>query len=492
MTELRPTEGRVPPNDLDAEAAILSVIQCDAGNMDRVAAILKPEQFYSDANRRIYEAQIALRAEGRPIDVVTVKGWLSDHDLLQRVGGTQYLLQIISDVPAVANVEDYANRVHEKWRARQLIASCQRIAAEGYAIGDDVQEFIDAAEQEVFEIARSPESSSIQPIKAVIQSAFSQLTEAYKRGGRIVGTATGFSRLDSLLGGLHDGDLVIVAARPGMGKTSWVLNIAANVALPTTFETDDGAVTEPGKGVAVFSLEMPREQLACRMLCSEARVDLSKLRTGELNKNDWTCLTKAAEQIAKLPIWIDDASSISILDLRSKVRRLQALALKGTIPALGLVVIDYLQLMQGNPKASSREQQISEITRNLKLLAKDLRVPVIALSQLNRAVETRGKEKRPQLSDLRESGAIEQDADTVVFIYRDDYYDKDNPEVAGLAELIVAKQRNGPTGAIKVRFSKAYTRFDNLAGEEYDDMPQRPTRARSGTTAAAYGESSDA
>lgn len=472
------TEGRVPPNDLDSEAAILSAIFLSRENLDKIMSILQPDAFYADANRRIFEAFLDLHMSGRPIDLLTVKSWLADRDMLPRVGGTKYLAEIIDSVPAISNVDDYARIVREKWRLRQLIATCQRVSAEGYGSVESAQQFIDRAEQDIYDIARTPESTSVQTLKDVIQKTFLKLTESFERGSRITGVPTGFSGFDELTGGLHGGDLVIVAARPGMGKTSLVLNIATNVALPKLVETegDDGeggAVhQEPGFSAAVFSLEMPREQLASRMLCSEARVDASKLRKGNLNGEDWTRLTKAAGELAKLPVWIDDASDLSVLELRGKVRRIQAMASAGEVPPLGLVVVDYLQLMSGNPRASSREQQISEISRNLKKLAKDLDVPVIALSQLSRAVETRGgKDKRPQLSDLRESGAIEQDADMVMFIYRDDYYDKDNEEVAGLAELIVAKQRNGPTGTVRVRFTKASTRFDNLEPGEFDGIP---------------------
>jgi len=470
------TEGRVPPNDLDSEAAILSAIFLSRENLDKIMSILQPEAFYADANRRIFEAFLDLHMTGRPIDLLTVKSWLADRDMLQRVGGTKYLAEIIDSVPAISNVDDYARIVKEKWRLRQLIATCQRVGAEGYGAIENAQVFIDRAEQDIYDIARTPESTSVQCLKDVIQKTFLKLTESCERGSRITGVPTGFVRLDDLTGGLHGGDLVIVAARPGMGKTSLVLNIATNVALPKLVETEDeegaGSVRqEPGFSAAVFSLEMPREQLAARMLCSEARVDASKLRKGNLTKDDWTQLTKAAAELAKLPVWIDDASDLSVLELRGKVRRIQAMASSGEVPPLGLVVVDYLQLMSGNPRANSREQQISEISRNLKKLAKDLDVPLIALSQLSRAVETRGGDKRPQLSDLRESGAIEQDADMVMFIYRDDYYDQDNPDVAGLAELIIAKQRSGPTGAIKVRFTKSSTRFDNLEPGEYEDLP---------------------
>lgn len=463
---------RVPPNDLTAEAAVLSAVLLSRETLDRILPIVSAEHFYSDANAKIYEAYVDLSAAGRTIDILTVRSWLDDRGLLQRVGGAPYLVEILDSVPAVSNVDDYARRIKEKWRLRELITTCRRVSAEGYGPLTDVQQFIDGAEQAVYDIARTPESTTIQPLKEVIQTTFSRLNESLKRGNRITGTSTGFTQLDKLTGGLNEGDLIIVAARPGMGKTSLVLNMAVNVALPKRIQTQnaDGSLTErqeQGAGVAIFSLEMPREQLAARLLCSEARVDVSKLRQGYLHPEDWALLTKAAGELAKLPVWIDDTSDLSILDLRAKVRRIQSM--QGA--PLGLVMIDYLQLMSGNPKISSREQQISEISRNLKKLAKDLSVPVVALSQLNRAVETRGtKDKRPQLSDLRESGAIEQDADTIVFIYRDDYYNPEDTTMAGLAELIVAKQRNGPTGRIKVRFTKACTRFDNLEQGEYDDL----------------------
>lgn len=469
--ESRSMDERVPPNDLSAESAVLSAVLLSRDTLDKIQPIVSPEHFYSDANRKIFEAFADLSANGRPIDILTVRSWLDDRGLLQRVGGARYLAEILDAVPAVSNVDDYAKRIKEKWRLRELITTCRRVSAEGYGTVEDVQKFIDGAEQSVYDIARTPESTTIQPLKDVIQATFVRLNEALKRGNRITGTPSGFTKLDKLTGGLNEGDLVIVAARPGMGKTSLVLNMAVNVALPKLVKSEDGEGgeserQEEGSGVAVFSLEMPREQLAARLLCSEGRVDVSKLRQGFLQREDWSRLTKAAGELAKLPIWIDDTSDLSILELRAKVRRIQSLQSQ----RLGLVMIDYLQLMSGNPKVSSREQQISEISRNLKKLAKDLSVPVVALSQLNRAVETRGtKDKRPQLSDLRESGAIEQDADTIIFIYRDDYYNPDDPAAAGLAELIVAKQRNGPTGRIKVRFTKSCTRFDNLAEGEYGD-----------------------
>jgi replicative DNA helicase len=481
-----PSAGRVPPHDLDAEAAVLSAILLESGALDKVLETLQPEHFYSEANRRIYEASIELSAKGAPIDIVSVAGNLRDRERLAQVGGSAYLAQLVDAVPSVAHVETYARMVKEKWRVRQLIATCQKVAAEGYGDIGEVQAFVDNAEQAIYEIARTPETSSVQRIEPIIRNVFEQITELAQRGERITGVPTGFERLDAKTAGLHDGELTIVAARPGMGKTSFVLNVAVNVASPKTIAEagpasglDDMGVgesrEEPGMGVVVFSLEMPREQLASRMVCSEGRVDVGKMRQGFLQDRDWNNLTQAASFLYRLPIWIDDTPSLGVLELRAKVRRLQAeydrAAPEGGIGRrIGLVIVDYLQLMSGSQYVASREQEISEISRGLKRLSKELRVPVIALSQLNRAVETRGtKDKRPQLSDLRESGAIEQDADNIIFIYRDDYYEAESDQ-RGIAELIVAKQRNGPTGKVKVRFESAYTRFDNLAQGEYDQL----------------------
>ncbi len=483
---LMPASGRVPPHDLDAEAAVLSAILIERDALDKVLETLQPEHFYSEANRRIYEAAVELSSKGTPVDIVSVAGALRDRERLSQVGGSAYLAQLVDSVPSVAHVETYARMVKEKWRVRQLIATCQKVAAEGYGNVGEVQAFIDGAEQAVYEIARMPEASSVQRIEPIIRSVFEQITELARRGERITGVPTGFERLDGKTAGLHDGELTIVAARPGMGKTSFVLNVAVNVASPKTIAepgSEGGledlgvgeAREEPGMGVVVFSLEMPREQLASRMVCSEGRVDVGKMRQGFLQDRDWNSLTQAASFLYRLPIWIDDTPSLGVLELRAKVRRLQAEYDRpspegGLGRRIGLVVVDYLQLMSGNQYTSSREQEISEISRGLKRLAKELRVPVIALSQLNRAVETRGtKDKRPQLSDLRESGAIEQDADNIVFIFRDDYYEAESDQ-RGIAELIIAKQRNGPTGKVKVRFEAAYTRFDNLAQGEYDQM----------------------
>jgi replicative DNA helicase len=480
--ELVALEGRVPPHDLEAEAAVLSAVMVDPLAFDKVNELLRPEQFYSEAHRRMYEACVDLSASGKPVDVVQVATWLRDRDRLAQVGGVAYLTEVLNAAPAVANVAAYAQTIHEKARIRQLILTCQRVVAQGYAGYGEAQKFIDSAEQAVYDIARTRETSSVHTLRDVMQETFRRITKATERGARIIGIPTGFDRYDRLTSGLHDGELTIVAARPGMGKTSLVLNVAINVASPQQLEgarDPNERWEEPGYGVAVFSLEMPREQIVNRMLCAEARVDVSRVRTGMLTPSDWSKLTQAAAHLANLNVWVDDSAALSVLELRSKVRRLQA-EFDRTDPAtgekkqrLGLVMVDYLQLMKGREYTSSREQEISEISRGLKQLAKELALPVIALSQLNRAVETRGeKSKRPQLSDLRESGAIEQDADNICFIYRDDYYNKETAD-RNVAELIIAKQRNGPTDTVKVRFESPYTRFDNLADGEYDEAETR-------------------
>jgi replicative DNA helicase len=481
--------GRVPPHDLDAEAAVLSAILLTREALDKVLEILRPEHFYSDANGRIFEAVRELALVHIPVDIVSVASWLRDRERLAMVGGPSYLGQLADATPAVAHVGAHAMVVYEKWRLRQLIATCQKVAAEGYGDVGVVQDFIDGAEQSVYEIARTGSRASVEPLGAVLRAAFQQITEAAERGDRITGYSTGYDKLDAKTAGLHPGDLAIVAARPGMGKTAFVCNIAVNIASPRHFThaPEQGPpieLVEPGYGVVIFSLEMPREQLAKRMVCSEGRVDLGRLRQGHLQPEDWRRLTEGASYLSSLPIWIDDTPAIGLLELRAKVRRIQAEFNREPEPAdpargreaqhgrkVGLVVVDYLQLMKGREGVQSREQEISELSRGLKQLAKELKLPVVALSQLNRAVETRTKtEKRPQLSDLRESGSLEQDADLVVFIYRDSYYNPETTNAKGIAELIIAKQRNGPTGKVMVRFTDSCTRFDNLAAGDYPEV----------------------
>jgi replicative DNA helicase len=454
-----PTAGRIPPHDLDAEAAVLSAMLLDRDALDRVVGILRPEQFYSEANRRICEAAIELTKQHKPVDIVSVAGELRDRDRLPQVGGAAYLAQLVDAVPSVANIETYAEMVREKWRVRTLIAKCHSAAAEGYGDVGEVQGFIERFASDVGELATSNAKGGFVQVGHSVQGEFERLSDAASRGERLTGLSTGFHRVDSKLGGLHDGDLTIVAARPGMGKTAWVLNIASNVVQRDVY---------PLQGVAVFSLEMPKEQLSMRLMCSEARVDLGKARQGFLNDRDWTELSAATARVLEWPLFILDTPAISLVEAGAEYRKLQR-ELDPKKIVLRLAVFDYLQLMRGDSKAGNREQEIAGLSRGLKQLAKELKVPIVALAQLNRATEARAaKDKRPQLADLRESGAIEQDADNVLFLYREDYYEADTDK-KGVAEIIVAKQRNGPTGRTLCRFESAYTRFDNLAAGEHPD-----------------------
>jgi replicative DNA helicase len=425
--------------------------------LDTAIPILKPEHFYSEPNRRIYEAAVALAESGDPVDLVTVVGKLRETDRLAQAGGSEYLARLVDNVPSVAHIETYAMKVRDRSQLRRFGHECAKFSAMAYDHRGSAKELIDEGAQVVFELTLESSTRGFVAVGPEVRAEYKRLAEANARGERLTGIATGFERVDAKLGGLHDGDLTIVAARPGIGKTAWVLNVAANVA---------GPEVTPARGVAFFSLEMPKEQLSMRLMCTEARVDLGKARQGFLQDHDWEALTQAALRIWKMPVYIDDTPAITIVELRSKLRQLIAERERDGVKIV-LVIVDYLQLMTGDT-GGNREQEISSLSRGLKRVAKELRVPIVALSQLNRAAELRGKDKRPQLSDLRESGAIEQDADNVLFLYREDYYDPDTEE-RGIAEINVAKQRNGPTGRVKCRYTAAYTRFENLTGEQFPD-----------------------
>ena len=441
--------GRVPPNALEAERAVLGGILLENDAMNVVTEILVPEDFYSQANATLYEVMRELASRSQPIDQVTIRETLVGSQKLQAIGGDEYLFQLTNTIPTVANIEAHARIVKDKAVVRKLITACHEIAASGYGDYGELENFLDQAEASVFAVAKQRARNPYEHVKDVVMRTFEEIHEAARRGAAITGLPTGFDRLDKMTAGMHPGDLIIIAGRPGMGKTSFALNVGLQACV---------ASNEP---IAVFSLEMPKEQLVKRMLCSEARVDGTRMRTGQLHRDDWPKLANAAGILSELPIWIDDTPAISMLELRAKARRLQS------EHGLGLIVVDYLQLMRSGSKNDSREQEISEISRNLKALAKELSLPIIALSQLNRGVESRGnKDKRPQLSDLRESGAIEQDADTIWFIYRDEVYNKES-EDRGVAEVIIGKQRAGPTGTCRVRFFNEFTRFDNLAEDDY-------------------------
>jgi replicative DNA helicase len=441
--------GRVPPSSLEAERAVLGGILLENEAVHTVLEILGPEDFYSDANGKIYDAMLGLVGRSQPVDHVTLRSELVAQGKLAAVGGDEYLLGLTNTIPTVANIEAHAQIIKEKAIVRRLITACHEIAATGYGDYGEAKGFLDHAEAMVFGIAKERARNPYQHVKEIVMQTFEEINEAAKRGSQITGMPTGFDRLDKMTAGMHPGDLIIVAGRPGMGKTAFALNVATNACATTK------------NACAVFSLEMPKSQLVRRMLCSEARVDGGRMRTGQLVRDDWPKLANAAGWLSELPMFIDDTPAITLLELRSKARRIQS------EHGLGLIVVDYLQLMRSGSRNDSREQEISEISRNLKALAKELELPIIALSQLNRGVESRGvKDKRPQLSDLRESGAIEQDADTIWFIYRDEVYSKESVD-KGVAEVIIGKQRSGPTGTCRVRFFNEFTRFDNLAEDDY-------------------------
>lgn len=458
---------RVPPHDLDAEGVLVSACLLSDG-CDLIRDRVRPEDCYSDANRHVLSAAYALHDAGHAVDMVSVHGWLKTHERLEQVGGAQYLTQVTQATPAIANLDQHVETVRDKAQLRELIRTCNWASSVAHGDCGGARTFVGEVEDRLANIGGDAAGAGVSTIGDAVVEAMDIVAAAAQVGGAgVTGARTGFDKLDRLTTGLHGGELFIVAGRPGMGKTSMVLNIAANMARA---QKRDVKLEPSDNAAAFFSLEMPKAQIAVRLLASESRTDVSRIRSGNLRDSDWTRLTDAAAQLRHMQLWIDDTPAITLMAVRSKVKRLQTQLRRDRKGKLGLVAIDYLQLMQGRRNAGSREQEISELSRGLKRLAKELDVPVIALSQLNRSVETRNtKDKRPQLSDLRESGAIEQDADTILFVYRDEYYFKDESVDRGVAEVIIAKQRNGPTGTVRTKFTSEYTRFDNLAGE--DDEP---------------------
>jgi replicative DNA helicase len=447
----------VPPHSQEAEESVVGGILLHPVAFNKVAEFLTPDDFYHPALRAIYEAMMELERSGKPIDSITVVEQmkaLETLDKLRAFNGPDFLTELMGKVVTVENIEFHARIVRGKATARRLVAACSEIAARGYGEYGEVDEYIDTAEREIFEIAQRTEKKSFDPIKKILRETIAALGQRYERKQAITGVPTTYARFDDMTAGLQPGDLVIIAARPSMGKTSFVMNAVAN------------ASVQFGIPALVFSLEMSKVSLGERLLCSQARVDSSKLRRGMLDQRDWVMITKAASDIAEAPIYIDDSGSPTLLEIRSKARRWRSDPKIFKSPdQLGMIVIDYLQLIQGRAtKDDNRQREISEISRGLKSLAKELNVPVVALSQLNRSLENR-EDKRPKMSDLRESGAIEQDADVICFIYRDEVYSKDKckEEDKGVAEIIIAKQRNGPTGAVRLAFLNMYTRFENLA-----------------------------
>jgi replicative DNA helicase len=447
-TEPPSPAGYTPPSNPEAEQSVLGAILVRPEVMDQVADLLEPEDFYREAHGRIYQAMLDLYRRGEPVDLVTVTALLKERGHLEGAGGPVFLAGLSEQVGFATNAQYYAQIVHDKAILRRLLACSQEIAANCMGPVEDVAEFLDGAEQRVFQVAESKVRLGFNPLGTLVEQEIATLEAIWHReGGRITGVPSGFMDLDNKTAGFQKGDLIIIAARPSMGKTALALNIAYHAAYQAQVP------------VAFFSLEMSKEQLVRRLLSSVGEVDASNLRRAFLSTQEWANLQNAAGYLLDCPIFIDDTPAATVLEIRAKARRLKA------VDKLGLVVIDYLQLMRGRADVHSREQEISEISRSLKALAKELQVPVIALSQLNRRVEERPN-KRPQLADLRESGAIEQDADVVLFIYRDEVYREDSPE-KGTAEVKIGKQRNGPSGhTIKLAFRDKYTRFDPLAQEE--------------------------
>jgi len=433
---------RIPPHDEEAEQAVIGSMLTDKDAVAAAIEVLKPDDFYADYNKTIYEAIMNIYAKAEPIDIITVKNELTSLEKLEAVGGLEYLASLPDKVPTTANVEKYVKIVEEKSLLRNLIKTANNLIELGYSQNEDVENIMDSAEKQIFDMMQRKSQKGYTSIKDILVDSFEELQELYNNKKHVTGVPSGFADLDDLTAGFHKSELVLIAARPAMGKTAFALNIATN------------AATKYNVPVVVFSLEMSQIQCANRILCSQAMVDSSKYAKGEVSDEDWEKLVIASGELSdSAGIFIDDTAGITIAEIRAKCRKLK---LEKNI---GLVVIDYLQLIQGSGKTSSREQEIAEISRSLKLLAKEINVPVIALSQLSRAPEAR-TDHRPMLQDLRESGSIEQDADVVMFIYRDDYY---NPqaEQTNIAEIIVAKNRSGPVGTTELLWMPNYTKFVN-------------------------------
>ncbi|GLI07859.1 replicative DNA helicase [Paenibacillus tyrfis] len=433
---------RIPPQNLEAEQAVLGAILLDGDALVTAMERVTSDDFYRGSHQRIFEAMIEIAEANEPVDLVTLTARLQDKKQLEEVGGISYLSELANAVPTAANVDYYAQIVEEKSMLRRLIRAATQIVTNGYSGEDEVGMLLSDAEQRIMEISQARSGSGFIAIKDVLMEVFDKVEFLFNQKGSTTGVRSGFADLDKMTSGFQRSDLIIVAARPSVGKTAFALNIAQNVGV------------REKETVAIFSLEMGAAQLVQRMICAEANVDAGRMRTGFLEPDDWEKLTMAIGSLSEANIYIDDSPSVTVADIRAKCRRLKKE--KG----LGMILIDYLQLIHGRGKGDNRQQEVSEISRTLKQIARELDVPVIALSQLSRGVEQR-QDKRPMMSDLRESGSIEQDADIVAFLYRDDYYDKES-EKKNIIEIIIAKQRNGPVGTVELAFLKNYNKFVNL------------------------------
>lgn len=433
---------RTPPQNIEAEQAVIGAVFLETDALTTATEVLQPEDFYRAAHQKIFSVMIELSEKGEPVDLVTVTSELQDRKLLEEIGGVSYLSDLANSVPTAANVEYYSKIVEEKSILRRLIRAATDIASDGYSKENEIENLLSEAEKSIMEVSQRKNTGAFISIKDVLVSAYDNIEMLQNNTGDITGIPTGFSELDRMTAGFQRNDLIIVAARPSVGKTAFALNIAQNVA------------TKTDENVAIFSLEMGAEQLVMRMLCAEGNIDAQRLRTGALTGDDWQKLTMAMGSLSNAGIYIDDTPGIRVGDIRAKCRRLKQE--KG----LGMILIDYMQLIRGNGSTENRQQEVSEISRSLKGIARELEVPVISLSQLSRGVESR-QDKRPMMSDIRESGSIEQDADIVAFLYRDDYYDQES-ENKNIIEIIIAKQRNGPVGTVELAFVKEYNKFVNL------------------------------
>ncbi|WP_440897397.1 replicative DNA helicase [Amphibacillus sp. Q70] len=448
-------EQRTPPHNIEAEQAVIGAIFLEPDAMSTASEYLQSQDFYRAAHQRIFQVMMQLTDQGEPIDLVTVSTALADAKLLEEIGGVSYLTELANAVPTAANIGYYTKIVEEKAILRRLISTATNIVTESFSKEDEVEEVIGNAEKNILEVSNRRNAGAFKNIKDVLIDVYDNIEKLHQHDGDVTGIPTGFRDLDQITSGFQPNDLIIVAARPSVGKTAFALNIAQNVA------------TKTDENVAVFSLEMGADQLVNRMLCAEGNIDAQRLRTGHLEADDWGKLTMAMGSLSNAGIFIDDSPGIRVNEIRSKCRRLKQ------EHGLSMVFIDYLQLIQGSTASAkeNRQQEVSEISRSLKALARELNIPVIALSQLSRGVESR-QDKRPMMSDLRESGSIEQDADIVGFLYRDDYYDKES-EKQNIIEIIISKQRNGPVGTVELAFVKEYNKFVDL-DHRYDDADVPP------------------
>ena len=435
----------VPPQNLEAEESVLGAMLLSPGAIGAVTEILSADDFYRESHGTVYRTCLALYQQGEPVDAITLVDALEERGELEQVGGRARIHELAALVPATANAAHYARIVREMATLRGLVRAGAEIVRLGQDRPGETTDLVDRAEQIVFDLAQQRVTSDFSHIEGLLKESFERIMHLYEAGVDVTGIPTGFKELDKLTSGFQPGNLVIIAARPSMGKSALALQMAQNLAVRAEIP------------VALFTLEMSKSEVTQRMMCSEARVESQSLRTGKLKPEDWPRLTAACDKLMKAPIWVDDTGSITMMEIRSKARRL-----KSREPKLGLIIVDYLQLMTSGGNAENRVQEVSQISRQLKVLARDLEVPIVALSQLSRAVEQR-HDKRPILSDLRESGSIEQDADLVGFVYRDEYYNGEESESQGIAELILAKHRNGPTDTVKLSFLKRYAKFTDLA-----------------------------